>query len=96
MQQLTQQSNQISTTAKSNQQPKWIFCLQLHSGAYVLGLADNCPQRIAIINSGCNRAVRANSVNRIVAIKPTTEERTLESVVYKFCERYGSDNVITV
>ena len=76
--------------------PKFIFVLQLHDGRYVIGHTNNAGRRIADINSGCNAAVKSLSVNRIVGIKDQTSERTLASVVSKFCDKYGEDQVITV
>ena len=96
--QLTTQPQSISTTqAKSkNYIPKWIFVLQLHSGEYVVGQANNAARRIAMINGGANQAVKANSVNRIVGIKEQNDERTFIGVVNTFCQRKGEKNVITV
>ena len=95
--QLTQQQNQISIqSAKSDYIPKYIFVLQLHSGEYVVGQANNAARRIANINSGANQAVKPNSVNRIVGIKPQDQDRTFIGVVNSFCERKGEQNVITV
>ena len=96
MQQLTQQQQLKSPTAKSDYIPKWIFVLQLHDGRYVVGQASNAARRIATINSGCNAAVKANSVNRIIGIKEQNEDRTFIGVVKSFCERKGENNVITV
>ena len=94
--QLTTQQQLQSTTAKSDYIPKYIFVLQLHSGEYVVGQANNAARRIANINSGANQAVKPNSVNRIIGIKPQDENRTFIGVVNSFCERKGEMNVITV
>ena len=91
------QQRQLTTHAKSeNYIPKYVFVLQLFDGRYVIGQASNAARRIAIINGGCNKAVKANSVCRIVGIKPQNEDRTFIGVVKTFCERKGEENVITV
>ena len=89
MQQLTQQQQLNSPTAKSDYIPKYIFVLQLFDGRYVIGQANQAARRIATINSGANAAVKANSVCRIVGIKPQNEERNFIGVVNTFCERKG-------
>ena len=96
MQLLTKQQNS-STQAKSKDYVhKWIFVLQLLDGRYVIGSSNNAARRIAILNSGANPAVKANSVYRIVGIKEANEDRTYINVVTKFCQRKGEKNVITV
>lgn len=92
-----QQLNQ-TTHIESNSSyiPKYIFVLLLHDGSFVIGHSNNTCRRIASLNSGCNPAVKALSVNRILGIKEQNEERTLTGVVSKFCETYGSTRVIAV
>jgi hypothetical protein len=76
---------------------EFIFVLQLHSGKLVIGKATNAAKRIAAINSGVSPFVKGTlQINRILAVKPVTAERTLPSTVSKFCDRYGADKVITV
>ena len=76
--------------------PSHIFVLQLHDGRFVIGHSFNCCRRIASINSGCNAAVKALSVNRVIGIREQNEGRTLASVVSKFCDTYGANKVIAI
>ena len=76
--------------------PAYIFVLQLHTGEFVIGHANNVCRRIASINSGCNSSVKALSVNRVVGIREQNEERTLAGVVSKFCDTYGASRVIAI
>ena len=94
--QSTTQLQTTTTTRAENYVPKWIFCLQLNDGRYVIGHANNAARRISNINSGCNPAVKSLSVNRIIGIKEQNEERTLAGVVAKFCDKYVANRVITV
>ena len=90
-----QQSN-TTRIEKNSYVPAYIFVLQLHDGRFVVGHANNCCRRIASINSGCNPSVKALSVNRVVGIKSQEGERTLASVVSKFCDTYGASRVIAI
>ena len=97
MQSLTQLQTTNTTIAEStNYIPRYIFVLQLHTGEFVIGHANNACRRIASINSGCNPAVKALSVNKVVGIKSQEGERTLASVVSKFCDTYGANKVIAI
>ena len=97
MQSLTQLQNTNTTIAESkNYIPRYIFVLQLHTGEFVVGHANNACRRIASLNSGCNPAVKALSVNRVVGIKEQNEERSLAAVVSKFCDTYGESRVIAI
>ena len=90
-----QQSN--TTRIESNSYiPAYIFVLQLHDGRFVIGHANNACRRIASLNSGCNPAVKALSVNRVVGIKEQNGERSLAAVVSKFCDTYGESRVIAI
>jgi hypothetical protein len=83
-------------TPKQRQQ-RYIFALMLHDGRLIVGSATNAAKRIAAINGGMNSAVpKALQVNRILGVKPVTEERTLPSVVASYCERFGENRVICV
>ena len=76
---------------------RYIYVCQLHDGRIVIGSATNASKRIAALNSGLNSAVpKSLQVNRIINIKPVTEERTLPGVVASFCERFGENRVICV
>ena len=93
----TNQSTTFQSDVKSPAKEQHIFVLQLHDGKFVVGQASNPCKRIAAINSGLNMHIKKSlMVNRIVGIKERTKERTLEGVVYKYCTKYGADNVITV
>ena len=89
---------QVNTTRiESNSYiPAYIFVLQLHDGRFVVGHCNNACRRIASINSGCNPAVKALSVNRVLGIKEQNEDRTLASVVSRFCDTYGASRVIAI
>ena len=76
---------------------RYIYVCQLHDGRIVIGSATNASKRIAALKSGLNSAVpKSLQVNRIINIKPVTEERTLPGVVASFCERFGENKVICV
>ena len=77
---------------------KSIFVLKLSNGKFVIGQSTNAPHRIAAINSGHNQFVgkKPHQVVSIIGIKPVSEERNLMSVVSKFCDQVGAENVITV
>lgn len=90
-----QQSN--TTRIESNSYiPAYIFVLQLHDGRFVVGHANNACRRIASLNSGCNPAVKPLSVNRVIGIRQQNGDRTLSSVVSKFCDAYGASRVIAI
>ena len=91
----------VGQTRPAPKQPKqkqrYVFVLQLHNGKYVIGSATNAAKRVAAINSGMNPAItKTLQVNRIIGIRPCNETRSLPSVVAKYCERFGEDNVIAV
>lgn len=88
--------HQVKEKAKSIKSG-YVFVLQLHDKSFVIGQASNPCRRISAINSGLNRAIpKALQIKKIVGIKERTKARNLISVVSKFCDRYGIDNVITV
>ena len=92
----TQHSTAVQATIKTYK-PDFVFVVQLHSGKFVIGQANNPAKRIAAINSGLNPLVKGSlQINNIVGIKEQTEERSLISTVNKFVDTYGIDNVITV
>lgn len=83
-------------TPKQRRQ-RYIYVCQLHDGRIVIGSATNASKRIAALNSGLNSAVpKSLQVNRIINIKPVTEERTLPKVVASFCEEFGENRIICV
>lgn len=84
-----------SIKLKTPQKEEFIFVLQLHDGRFVIGQATNACKRIAAINSGYHPFLKkALQVNRIVGIKGVTEERKLQNVVSRFCDKYGEDKVL--
>ena len=92
---------QVASTRLAPKHPKqkqrYVFVLQLHNGKYVIGSATNAAKRVAAINSGMNPAItKTLQVNRIIGIRPCNETRSLPSVVAKYCERFGENNVIAV
>lgn len=88
---------QTTTTEQKSYKADYLFVVQLHDGTYVIGAANNPAKRISSINTGYNSAVpKSNQIHRIVGIKEQNEERTLISVVKKFCETYGENKVIVV
>lgn len=91
-----QQSTTHVEKKSNNYIPKYIFIVQLHSGEYVIGHSNNACRRIASLNSGCNPAVKAMSINRVIGVKEQNEERTIAGVVSKFCETYGEHRVIAI
>jgi predicted ribosome quality control (RQC) complex YloA/Tae2 family protein len=97
MPQATLSTIQAETKSYSKPKAKHIFVLQLHDGRYVCGQCNNASKRIAAINSGfCPSIRKSMQVNRIIDVRPITADRTLPSVVNRFCERYGVDNVLAV
>ena len=79
------------------QKQRYVFVLQLHNGKFVIGSATNAAKRVAAINSGMNPAItKTLQVNRIIGIRPCNETRSLPSVVAKYCQRFGENNVIAV
>ena len=96
-------SNNVSTQTNEKRsqvtqlKQRYIYVCQLHDGRIVIGSATNASKRIAALNSGLNSAVpKSLQVNRIINIKPVTEERTLPKVVASFCERFGENKIICV
>jgi len=86
-----------SDVATTKSQDRSIFVLQLHSGQIVVGSASNPCKRIAAINSGLSPEVaKPLQVNRILGIKPMTEDRKPVSVFKHFEEHYGEGNVMFV
>jgi len=93
------ETTQIEEIEIKQRQPKqrFIFVAQLHDGRIIVGSATNAATRIAAINSGYNSAIpKALQVNRIIGVKPVTAERTLPSVVKRFCDKYGTDKVLAL
>ena len=90
------QSNETKAQVRQLKQ-RYIYVCQLHDGRIVIGSATNASKRIAALNSGLNSAVpKSLQVNRIINIKPVTEERTLPKVVASFCEQFGENRIICV
>ena len=92
-------SQQTNTTTEQTKRytADYIFVIQLIDGTYVIGQANNTAKRIAAINSGYNSAIpKPLQVSRIIGVKQQNEERTLISVVNRFCDKYGEDAVICV
>lgn len=86
--------NDEATTKKKD---RAVFVLQLHSGQIVVGSAGNPCKRIAAINSGLTPGItKPLQVNRIIGIKPMTEDRNQVSVFKHFEQQYGEGNVIAV
>ena len=73
---------------------KYIFVVMLHSGKYVVGQATNPSVRIAALNSGHSKSVKALTINRVIGIKEIDEGRNYLSVVKSFCDKFGEDNVV--
>ena len=81
---------------KSKKQAKFVFVVMLHNGTFVVGQATNPSVRIAALNSGHNKNVKALSINRVIGIKEIDEDRNLPSVVKSFCDNYGENRVLCV
>ena len=81
---------------KCKKQAKFVFVVMLHTGTFVVGQATNPSVRIAALNSGHNKNVKALSINRVVGIKEIDEGRSLPSVVKSFCDTYGENKVLCV
>ncbi|WP_136988967.1 hypothetical protein [Synechococcus sp. UW140] len=97
MQAISNTTQTKQSTAPKTYRPDFVFVVQLHSGKFVIGQANNPSKRIAAINSGLNPSVKGTlQINNIVGIKEQTEQRSLISVVNMFVNKYGVDNVITV
>ena len=93
----TQLANHLVVTKKTQVKYGYIFVLQLHNGQLVIGQASNPCRRIAAINSGMNRAIQESlQINKIIGVKEITRTKNLMTVVKKFCDRYGSERIITV
>ena len=92
----TQHSTTVPNPTKTYK-PDFVFVVQLHSGKFVIGQANNPAKRIAAINSGLNPLVKGSlQINNIVGIKEQNEERSLISTVKKYVDRFGVSNVIAV
>ncbi len=84
-------------TITPNDRPAYVFVCLLKDGRYVIGDADNPSKWIAYINSGLHKSIpEPRQVKKVIGIKEQTEQRTLPSVVNRFCKRYGLDKVIAV
>ena len=84
-------------TQKTDQQHTCIFIVQLVDGRYVIGSARNASKRICALNSGLNPSVpKSLQIYRIIGIRDITEQRTLPSVVKKFCDKYGDNRIVVI
>ena len=93
------QTTQSSEAVKSTPQVKerYVFVLQQHDGTFVIGVSTNPCKRVAAINSGMNCHIKQSlTINRVVGIKPVTEDRTYIGVVNQFIDKYGADKVLAV
>ena len=89
------ESNPTQVQQRSYTKPDFIYVCLLHDGRYVIGKTRNAARKIAAINSGlCEYVKGAFQVNRIVAVKEVTPDRTPPMVVANFCNRFGSNKVI--
>ena len=94
-QQVTATTNIDEATSKKHDRA--VFVLQLHDGRIVVGSAMNPAKRIAAINSGhCPGIAKALQVNRVVGIKPMTEDRNPITVFKQFEAKYGQGRVMAV
>ena len=92
---LAKQTQAVATT--KTYRPDWIYICQLHDGRCAIGQASNPSKRISALNSGFHPLVpQSLAVNSILGIKEQNEERTFSGVVAKFCERYGTENVLAL
>ena len=74
-----------------------IFVCQLHDGRYVIGTSTHPTQRIAALNSGANPAVpKTLQINRLIGIKPVTEDRNMITTAKRYINKYGADRVICI
>jgi hypothetical protein len=88
------ESQTTYTQDSTSTKPLFVYVIQLHSGQYVIGQASNAARKIALINSGLSTHVQGSlQVNRIIAVKEVTPDRTLPIVVANFCKRFGNDRV---
>ena len=93
----TQLANHLAITKKTQVKNVYVFVLQLHNGQLVIGQASNPCRRIAAINSGMNKAIKESlQINKIIGVKEITSTRNLMNVVKKFCDRCGSERIITI
>ena len=93
----TQLANHLAITKKTQVKNVYVFVLQLHNGQLVIGQASNPCRRIAAINSGMNKAIKESlQINKIIGVKEITSTRNLMTVVKKFCDRCGSERIITI
>ena len=84
-------------TITANDRPAYVFVCLLKDGRYLVGQGNNPSKWIAYINTGLHKSLpEPEQVKRVIGIKEQTEQRTLISVVNRFCKRYGLDNVIAV
>ncbi len=89
------ESNPTQVQDRIASKPDFIYACLLNDGRYVVGKTRNAARKIASINSGlCEYVKGAFQINRIIAVKECTPDRTLPMVVANFCERFGSDKVI--
>ena len=91
------QVSQTATATTKAYVPNYVFVIQLVDGRFVVGQGNNPAKRIASINSGHNPAIQGClKVHGIIGVKEQNAERSFASVVSKFCESYGAENVIAV
>lgn len=75
----------------------YIFVLGQHDGTIVVGQAKNAAKAIASFNGGEHSMEKGyRTVQRVIGVKPETEERTLLSTAEKFSERFGSERVLVL
>ena len=74
-----------------------VFVLRTFNGTYIIGQATNVCKRISSINSGNSPYFpQALQVEKIVGIKPVSEDRDLLSVALHFIRQAGEENVVVV
>ncbi len=78
----------LAKVRKVNKKP-YVWAVQLHNGTVVVGLSKEPGEVIASLNAGRIEQFPGHlQVNRIIAIKETTEDRSIESAIKKLSDNY--------
>lgn len=86
-----------SETKTETKQDTWVYACLMMDGRIAIGSAKNASREIAKLNSGMFPAVpKSHQMYSIIGVKPINEDRNLPSVVARFCQKYGSEKIITI
>ena len=87
----------VKNNTTETKQDTWVYACLMMDGRIAIGSAKNASRAIAKLNSGMFPAVpKTHQMYSIIGVKEINETRNLPSVVAKFCQKYGSEKIITV